>query len=572
MRNLTSTLMKPGFLLNKNPKFQTIFKFTELDVKGIRFFSLVVPIFGILVFFMDLMFALALQRFLSSVGLINGVTNTRIFGDVKSVYAEAVSLLIITFFRLLFISFNSILMGLGFARMEKILRNLVQRKAFMRFMDDVSKTSYQFNEIATGASNFFASALSLVSRFIIATSLLFGLTWYSWKLTILLILISLLTYPIQRRITRGIGQASRTILHAIEGTSRQLLTSIRNFLFINIHRLREDNDVIISHNLENIYSARKRFFILTSIRTTIPQLTGVMALILIAASPLSNQLDNKSEVVPFLYLLLRFFQSLGDISRTSSHLRLDFPRLEHLLKYLEKSESEILPMIPQNSSPTRVIPGYKFNSVEFEWGNSGKRIKYPNFDIQPGSTLHIQGKSGSGKTTLLLLVAGLIRPQFGTIEMVPVFHDSHKSQFSNSESSLREVCTSYIGPEPFFINGSIRSNLNYGQKSPSSDQQMMEILHRVKLISHIGDLEYLETVISESGIGLSAGQKQRLSWARALLMNPTLLILDEATSNLDNSSKEIFNSIIAAGRGLRTTLIVDHNSDLSSLSDFTIKL
>ena len=81
MRNLTSTLMKLGFLLNKNPKFQTIFKFTKLDVKGIRLFSLVVPIFGILVFFMDLMFALALQRFLSSVGLINGVTNTRIFGD-----------------------------------------------------------------------------------------------------------------------------------------------------------------------------------------------------------------------------------------------------------------------------------------------------------------------------------------------------------------------------------------------------------------------------------------------------------------------------------------------------------
>jgi ABC-type bacteriocin/lantibiotic exporter with double-glycine peptidase domain len=55
-------------------------------------------------------------------------------------------------------------------------------------------------------------------------------------------------------------------------------------------------------------------------------------------------------------------------------------------------------------------------------------------------------------------------------------------------------------------------------------------------------------------------------------MNPTLLILDEATSNLDKSTKEIFNNIIAEGRGLRTTLIVDHNSDLSSLSDFTIKL
>jgi ABC-type multidrug transport system fused ATPase/permease subunit len=565
-------LTKLCLLLSKNQKFQTILKFSKLDPKGIRIFSLVIPIFGILVFLMDLMFALALQRFLSSVGLISGVTNTRFFGDVKSVNAEAVSLFIITFFRLLLISLNSILMGLGFARMEKILRNVIQRKAFMRFLDDVSKTSYQFNEIATGASNFFSSALSLISRFIIATSLLFGLTWYSWKLTILLILISLLTFPIQMRITRRIGKASRTILHAIEGTSRQLLTSIMNFLFINIHRLREENEVIISHGLENIYSARKRFFILTSIRTTIPQLTGVIAFILIAASPLSNQLDNKSEIIPFLYLLLRFFQSLGDISRTTSHLRLDFPRLEHLLKYLENSESEILPLSQHNSVRTKVIPGYTLSSLEFEWGKSGKRIKYPNFEIQPGSIVHIQGKSGTGKTTLLLLIVGLIRPKFGTIETIPSRHESHKSKFNNPKSISWEVCTAYIGSEPFFINGSIRSNLNYGQKLPISDQQMLESLHRVKLISNIGEVEYLEKIISESGVGLSAGQKQRLSWVRALLMNPTLLILDEATSNLDKSTKEIFNNIIAEGRGLRTTLIVDHNSDLSSLSDFTIKL
>lgn len=557
---------------SNSPRIQSLSQIARIDVKVVRLFILVTPVLGVLVFFMDLLFALSLQRFLSSVGLIDGVTDTRFLGKIKSVQNEAVILLMITLARLLSISLNSILMGLGFTRMERNVRNAIQKKAFKRFFDDVNRTSYLFNEVATGASNFFASTLSFLSRVVISTSLLFGLTWYSWKLTIFILLISTALVPLQRTINNKISQASRVVLNSIEISGRQLLSSVRNFLFLNIHRLQKKSESQISYGLNQVYSARKRFFIFTSIRTIVPQMTGVLALVFIAASSLSNQFDNQSEVIPFLYLLIRFFQSLSDMARTASYLRLDYPRVEVLSDYLLDTESENISQSSKDSMFLDCIPGFSSRNLEFSWGKAHTSIKYPDFEIQPGDTVHIQGKSGTGKTTLLFMLAGLIRPQAGEIVLLLKCKDSKKLNSILLEPSSHEFRTAYIGPEPFFINDTIRSNLNYSQKRILSDKEMLEMLFKVKLIPNKEDSDYLDKVISESGSGLSAGQKQRLSWARALMMNPTLLILDEATSNLDPQSKQLFNGLIAEGRGIRTTLIVDHSHEFSESSDVTLKM
>ena len=207
-----------------------------------------------------------------------------------------------------------------------------------------------------------------------------------------------------------------------------------------------------------------------------------------------------------------------------------------------------------NASPT---PAYafqgeiRFNNVSF--GYDPDRLILQNFNlvVKPRETLALVGRSGSGKSTLIKLLFRYFDPTSGTIEI-----DGQDIRTLNTAAYRRRLAI--VHQEVDVFNGTVLDNLRYGNpKTSSADVARACAIARVD--------EFLETlpqgdrtVVGERGLRLSGGQRQRLGIARALLVNPDVLVFDEATSSLDSESEQAIQRAMHEILGTRTTIAIAH--------------
>ena len=558
----------------RNFHLRNLFFLLEIDKIGFWLNGLIITFFSTLVFGAEILFALTLQRFLVSVDLLQDLDNTRILGNIRNPIFEASILLIVLIFRLIFIGLNSTFNGYGYARFENKVRTRIAFSVFTSPTNEVSKISYLLNEISLGSSNFVSTIYLFLSRFSALVFLLSSLIFYSWFITLLIVLVCAVIYPLQKYFSLTIKEISSQILKLAEESSRTVLAGARNYVFLKVRKSDKSEFEKASSNFLKILNLRKRFYTFAAMRSSIPQILGVIFVVLIAAGPLSTKLDNRSEIVPFLYLLLRFFVSLGDILRAASHLRLDYPRVIELKNWLHANKIDINATNFRSQQITPIIPGFLINSVEYQTPGDSQNLVYKNLLIPPGLITHVKGKNGSGKSSLLMLIAGIVEPSTG--EIICTSFDSEKLESQNKEIELfdckNKINTAYVGTNPVLISGSIRDNIIYGINDALSDSEI-EIAAKVFGLFDFSENEFsLNKTITEDGRGLSAGQIQKISWTRALLSKPNLLIADEATSNLDADSKERVFDWMVSLKGKVTTIIVDHNVEKLNWIDKEIDL
>lgn len=207
--------------------------------------------------------------------------------------------------------------------------------------------------------------------------------------------------------------------------------------------------------------------------------------------------------------------------------------------------------------------GISFNDITFRYGYRKPVISNLSVNIPAGAKVAIVGESGSGKTTLMKLLMAFYQPESGEI----IVGKRKLTEFSPKE--IRERIA-YVSQNVFFFSDTVKENLVMGNKS-ITDEEIEEACKKAMADDFIKDLpmEY-ETVLSENASNLSSGQRQRLSIARALLRKPDIMILDEATSNLDTVTEQsIKNMIFGATKGL-TTFIIAHR--LSTIKNCDIIL
>lgn len=178
-------------------------------------------------------------------------------------------------------------------------------------------------------------------------------------------------------------------------------------------------------------------------------------------------------------------------------------------------------------------------------------IKGVSLDIQPGETIALVGPSGSGKTTFCNLIARFYDPQEGTIELDGV--DLKKIDVNSFRRLL-----GIVEQDVFLFDGSIADNISYSRRDATKDE-ITDAARAANASEFIDKLELgYDTLIGERGVRLSGGQKQRLAIARAILADPRILILDEATSNLDTESERLIQrSLTQLMRG-RTCFVIAH--------------
>jgi len=188
-----------------------------------------------------------------------------------------------------------------------------------------------------------------------------------------------------------------------------------------------------------------------------------------------------------------------------------------------------------------------------------------NVVLHGGEILGVTGASGAGKTTFLDAVTGLLRPDAGTIRHNGIPMDETLAHLWRDKIS-------YVPQESFLLNESVRKNLTWGRKE-LADETLWETLTLVHMDGVVKkSAEGLDTQVSERGIRFSGGERQRIALARALLRDPEVLILDEATSAIDIDTEVAIFERLAAARPELTIIVVAHRPSTLAMCDRIIRL
>ncbi|HEV8245986.1 MAG TPA: ABC transporter ATP-binding protein, partial [Polyangiaceae bacterium] len=261
-------------------------------------------------------------------------------------------------------------------------------------------------------------------------------------------------------------------------------------------------------------------------------------------------------LVAFQGYLWRLLDPVMQIVNSISETQRGLAALERVFDLLDKPEEK--PDRPHAVEAPSLVRTITFEQVSFEYRPGTPVIEEFQLTVPGGSVVALVGPSGAGKTTITDLVAR--------------FHDPTQGRILLNGKDICDIkLRSYRGllgivqQEVFLFDGSVRDNIAYGRPS-ASDEEVRDAARRANAEEFIVRLpDGYDTVVGERGVKLSGGQRQRLSIARALLANPAILILDEATSNLDSESEQLIQASMKELLRDRTTFVIAHR--LSTVRD-----
>ena len=396
-------------------------------------------------------------------------------------------------------------------------------------------------------------------------------------------------------LNRYTHRTAKRVPRAAEALERTKVRVIRNWLLIKILRTEYDEYKRYATSVLQYYRHKCMAYLIANSGTSIIPMLGVIVIAVIVFANAQFFNTPGVDLVAFLYLFFRFQQMMaqgsammGDLFtcrvqfRESIQLISRIPRVDLHTAFRPAKGLDLISgridlghVRPSDNrrgavdGPPKVAthpPSIKVIDVTFTWPETGVPVlKNFNLIIPQGSQAGLIGPNGSGKSTLLAIITGVLKPDAGCVRIDDITDGEYLQRHSD--------CVSYVGPEPFLIEGTIRQNLTYGCSTGLSDEQLLEALDQVYLGDFIASLkEGLGYAIDENGAGLSSGQKQRLTIARALLRRPKLLILDEPTANIDKQTETLLTTALSTFKGRCTTLIVSHKPELLRHVDLIVEM
>lgn len=261
-----------------------------------------------------------------------------------------------------------------------------------------------------------------------------------------------------------------------------------------------------------------------------------------------------------------YLQLVGRIQGPARNLTKLVPAFVSVFTAAERlMELEEDPLEEQGDPVMLDVPcGVRLNHVFYQYSAAERLvINDLSFDFKPGSSTAVLGETGAGKTTLIRIILALLKPQQGSVTI----YDSHESMVLTPRMRCNIV---YVPQGNTLLSGTIRDNLRLGRLG-ATDREMAEALHTA-CADFVFDLpDGLDTECSEAGGGLSEGQAQRISIARALLRDRSIMLFDEATSALDpDTERQLLDNIL--GRHDRTIIFITHRQAVVGYCDQTLHL
>jgi len=298
--------------------------------------------------------------------------------------------------------------------------------------------------------------------------------------------------------------------------------------------------------------------------STVDLLTGATLLIVIYfATPAVLQAPDQATLVAqtgalyaFLSTLDKLFKPLVQLSKVNITLQKAIAAADRVF--------ELMDMDPEVKDPSSglspaILEGrIEFDHVSFGYRGTQKVLENFSLVVEPGETVAVVGSSGAGKSTVVNLLLRFYDPTEGKILIGGYPIDTLNLGYLRSKIGL-------VLQEPVLFSGTLRENIGFGSPTPTHEDiiQAAQLAHAHEFIASLP--KGYDTDIGERGVTLSVGQRQRIAIARALMKNPSILILDEATSNIDSESESLIKDALDHLAGRRTIIVIGHR--LSSIMD-----
>jgi subfamily B ATP-binding cassette protein MsbA len=257
-----------------------------------------------------------------------------------------------------------------------------------------------------------------------------------------------------------------------------------------------------------------------------------------------------AELIAFFTLLLTISEPIRAITKLSKRMQQLFASAERVFEIMD-TESE-LREDDENKIELKEVEGeVVYDNVSFAYNRDEVVLKNINLTARPGEVVALVGHSGAGKTTMVDLIPRFFDPIDGRMRL-----DGHDLRDLKIDS-LRNFI-GIVPQETILFSGTLRDNIAYGDLE-AEDEAIEEAAKAANAHDFIMNFpDGYDTIVGERGVGISGGQKQRISIARAILKNPKILILDEATSSLDSESEALVQEALEHLMENRTTFIIAH--------------
>jgi ATP-binding cassette subfamily B protein/subfamily B ATP-binding cassette protein MsbA len=258
------------------------------------------------------------------------------------------------------------------------------------------------------------------------------------------------------------------------------------------------------------------------------------------------------ELMMFLVYLTMLLDPLATLAGSAVTFQTNLAALDRVLDVMEQDgefpENPAAVFLDRQATQGAV----SIRGVSFAYPKTDRQVLHEiDLEVQPGETVALVGRSGSGKTTLTNLIARFYDPTSGSIQV-----DGHDLRDVDPQSYRRML--GIVEQDVFLFDGSIRENILYARRR-ASDDEMIAAAQAAAADEFISALpDGYETRIGERGFKLSGGQRQRIAIARAILADPKILILDEATSNLDSESERLIQQSLSELLRGRTAFVIAH--------------
>lgn len=443
--------------------------------------------------------------------------------------------------------------------LDRLLRSEWHGRELHHSGDVLNRLEFDVNTVVNFLTETVPNTLSVLALF-------FGAFFYLFSMDKVLAFITVAIIPVfvsvskiyvgqMRRLTRKVRDSDSKVQSVLQET-------IQNRMLI---KTLESDDIMVGR-LENTQNELRQnvvkrtvFSVFSNLILNFGFVLGYLIAFLWAALRMSSHTLSFGGMTAFLQLVGRIQSPARNLVKLVPAFVGVFTAAERLME-LEENPLE------EQGEPIELAPpcGIRLKDVSYAYDETdGNVIDHLSFDFTPGSCTAILGETGSGKTTLVRLILALLRPQEGQVEI----YNEHESR---ELSSLLRCNFVYVPQGNTLMSGTIRDNLRLGKLNATPEEIEMA------LEKACADFVYslpdgLDTVCSESGGGLSEGQAQRISIARALLRDRSIMLFDEATSALDpDTERQLLRNILENHD--KTILFITHRPAVVDYCDRTLRI
>ncbi len=433
-----------------------------------------------------------------------------------------------------------------FSHFERLSFSYYDKNNTGHMMSRMVADLFDITELAHhGPEDLLISVIKLTGSFIILSSI-------NWKVTSFLLLITVVMFIFSyhyNKIMRKVFMDNRRKIADVNAVLQDSLAGIRTVKSFGNEEL--EREKFEMGNQSFLKSRKLNYLTMGRYHAGNAFLQGMMYLAVIVSSGyfISRGQMPVTDIVIYMMYIGMFLDPVNRLVNFTEQFQRGYTGFERMLEILD-TEPDI------QDRPGAVDAGVlqgniRFADVTFAYEEDHPVLQKISLDVKAGTTVALIGPSGAGKTTFCSLI-----PRFYDVGSGAVMIDGHDVRDYTLESLRGNV--GVVQQDVYIFNSTIRENIAYG-KPQASDAEIIEAAKKANIHDFIIGLDDgYDTVVGERGVRFSGGQKQRLSIARVFLKNPPILILDEATSSLDNESERLVQKALLDLSQNRTTLVIAH--------------